>query len=46
MEEIILEGNGLCKTFTNGQVSTNVIRNLDVEIYKGDFTVIMGTSGR
>jgi len=45
MKEIILEGNGLCKTFSNGQVSSNVIRNLDVEIYKGDFTVIMGASG-
>lgn len=45
MKPIVLEGKGLCKTFTNGQVAANVIRNLDVEIYKGDFTVIMGTSG-
>jgi len=45
MKSIVLEGRGLCKTFTNGQVAANVIRNLDVEIYKGDFTVIMGTSG-
>lgn len=44
MKPILLEGKGLCKTFTNG-VATNVIRNLDVEIHKGDFTVIMGTSG-
>lgn len=45
MKDIVLEGSGLCKTFTNGQVATNVIRNLDVDIYKGDFTVIMGASG-
>lgn len=45
MIRIVLEGSGLCKTFTNGQIATNVIRNLDIEIYKGDFTVIMGTSG-
>lgn len=45
MKPIVLEGKSLCKTFTNGQVSTNVIRNLDIEIYKGDFSVIMGTSG-
>ena len=45
MKNIILEGKGLCKTFTNGQVASHVIRNLDVEIYEGDFTVIMGTSG-
>ena len=45
MKPIVLEGKGLCKTFTNGQVAANVIRNLDVEIYEGDFTVIMGSSG-
>ena len=45
MKNIVLEVKGLCKTFTNGQVNSNVIRNLDVEIYEGDFTVIMGTSG-
>ena len=45
MKSIVLEGKGLCKTFTNGQIETNVLRNLDVEIYRGDFTVVMGTSG-
>ncbi len=45
MKKVILEGKGLCKTFTNGQVTYNVIRNLDVEIYESDFTVIMGSSG-
>lgn len=45
MKKIVLEGKGLCKTFINGQISTNVIRNLDMEVYEGDFTVIMGTSG-
>jgi len=45
MKKIVLEGKGLCKTFSNGHLAANVIRNLDVEIYEGDFTVIMGTSG-
>ena len=45
MKSIILEGKGLGKTFKNGQVETDVIRNLDAEVYKGDFTVMMGTSG-
>lgn len=45
MRDIILDGQGLCKTFINGDVSTHVIRNLDIEIRKGDFTVIMGASG-
>lgn len=45
MKNIILKGNGLCKTFKNGETSTNVIRNLDVEIFENEFTVIMGSSG-
>lgn len=45
MKKTIIEGNSLCKTFLNGSVASNVIRNLNVEIYKDDFTVIMGTSG-
>ncbi len=45
MKKTVLEGSGLCKTYINGQVSTHVIRNMDVEIKEGDFTVIMGASG-
>lgn len=45
MKSIVLEGKGLCKTFTNGQVEANVLRNLDVSVYRGDFTVVMGASG-
>ena len=45
MNEMILEGKGLCKSFTNGEVTSHVIRNLDVDVFKGDFTVIMGASG-
>lgn len=45
MKSIILEGKGVCKTFINGSNSTNVLRNMNVEIKEGDFTVIMGASG-
>lgn len=45
MNNIVLEGRGLCKTYNNGQISTHVIRNMDIEIREGDFTVIMGASG-
>lgn len=45
MKNVIIKTNLLCKSFlTDGQVN-NVIKNLDLEIYKGDFTVIMGSSG-
>jgi len=43
--EAILKTNKLCKTFSTGGVQQHVLKNLDIEIYKGDFTVIMGPSG-
>ncbi len=44
MNEII-KTNKLCKTFSNGGVQQHVLRNIDLNIYEGDFTVIMGASG-
>jgi putative ABC transport system ATP-binding protein len=35
----------LSKTFSSGGVQQHVLKNLDIEIYKGDYTVIMGPSG-
>ena len=45
MKKIILKTNKLTKTFATGGVQQHVIKNLDLEIYEGDFTVIMGASG-
>ena len=41
----IIETKKLCKTFSNGGVQQHVLRNVDLEIYEGDFTIIMGASG-
>ena len=41
----IIETNKLCKTFSNGGVQQHVLKNIDLEIKDGDFTVIMGASG-
>ncbi len=41
----ILEANNLCKSYSNGSVLQHVLRNLNIKIYEGDFTVIMGNSG-
>ena len=41
----IIRTNKLCKTFSNGGIQQHIIRNLDLEIYTGDFTIIMGSSG-
>lgn len=45
MNSSILHTKKLCKTFSNSGNQQHVIKNLDLEIYKGDFTVIMGSSG-
>ena len=41
----IIETNKLCKTFSNGGVQVHVLKNIDLEIREGDFTIIMGASG-
>ena len=41
----IIETQKLCKTFSNGGVQQHVLRNVNLEIYEGDFTIIMGASG-
>lgn len=41
----ILNAKDLCKTFSNGSVQQHVLKNLNIDIYEGDFTIIMGSSG-
>lgn len=43
--DTILEAKTLCKTFSNGGLQQHVLKNLNISIYKKDFTVIMGSSG-
>ena len=45
MASSILRTEKLCKSFSNGGTLQHVIKNLDLEIREGDFTVIMGSSG-
>jgi len=45
MKTIILATKKLCKTFSSGGQQQHVLKNLDLDIYAGDFTVIMGPSG-
>lgn len=45
MSKVIISTNKLCKTFSNGGIQQHVLKNMDIEIYEGDFTVIMGSSG-
>ena len=45
MASFVLKTEKLCKSFSNGGRQQHVIKNLDLEIIQGDFTVIMGASG-
>ncbi|MFB4331941.1 ABC transporter ATP-binding protein [Paenibacillus sp. CR_12] len=42
---IMLQASNLCKTYTTGKEQYHAVRNVDLSIYAGDFTVIMGDSG-
>ncbi|MBR6365824.1 MAG: ABC transporter ATP-binding protein [Lachnospiraceae bacterium] len=44
-KEIILTAKDLCKTYSNETVQQHVLKNLNLNVYKGDFTVVMGNSG-
>lgn len=45
MKEVLIKTEDLCKSFVIGKTGVNVLKNLNIEIYNGDFTVIMGSSG-
>ncbi|MGH4123427.1 MAG: ABC transporter ATP-binding protein [Clostridium sp.] len=45
MKEVLIKTEDLCKSFIIGKTGSHVLKNLNLEIYKGDFTVIMGSSG-
>ncbi len=45
MKEVVIQTDKLCKSFSSGGRQQHVLKNLDLSIYKGDFTVIMGASG-
>lgn len=45
MNKPILQTKQLCKTFSSDGQQQHVLTNLDIDIYEGDFTIIMGSSG-
>lgn len=45
MKTIILKTEKLCKSFSNGGIQQHVLKNMDLELAEGDFTIIMGRSG-
>lgn len=45
MKNVILSARNICKTFSQGGSDTQILKSVSADIYKGDFTVIMGASG-
>ena len=45
MKHTILKANGLCKSFAHNGGQLHILSHVDLEIFGGDFTVIMGASG-
>ncbi len=41
----LIKLSGVTKTFRNGEIATQVLHGLDLEIYPGEFVAIMGQSG-
>lgn len=44
-QKAIIRAVNLCKTYSTGSEQYHAIRNIDLDVYEGDFTVIMGNSG-
>ena len=44
-KEIILKTNKLYKSYFNGKSEHQILKGVNIEIFNGDFTVIMGSSG-
>lgn len=45
MPNTIIRTEKLCKTFSSGGNQQHVLKNLDISLMEGDYTVIMGSSG-
>ena len=45
MKKAILSAKGLCKSFAHNGGQVHILSELDMDIYEGDLTVIMGASG-
>ena len=45
MKQSILSASGLCKSFAHNGNQLHILSGLDLELYQGEFTVVMGASG-
>ena len=45
MKKVLIKGKGICKSFSGDMDAVQVLDHVDLDIFEGDFTVIMGASG-
>lgn len=45
MKNAILSAKGLCKSYAHDGGQNHILQHVDLDLYEGDFTVIMGASG-
>lgn len=45
MKNTVLSARGLCKSFAHNGGQVHILSHIDLDLYEGDFTVIMGVSG-
>jgi ABC-type antimicrobial peptide transport system, ATPase component len=43
--DILMEGNGLHKSYRTGEVEVEVLKGIDFQIFQGEFIVVLGQSG-
>lgn len=44
-KNIILSAHNITKSFKNGDVVTNVLKGVNLDVYEGEFVVVLGESG-
>lgn len=45
MKNTILSAKGMCKSFAHNGGQLHILQHIDLDLYEGDFTVVMGASG-
>ncbi|MGG7177462.1 ABC transporter ATP-binding protein [Clostridium paraputrificum] len=45
MKKELLKARNICKSYANDGLQNHVLNHVDLDIYEGDFTIIMGSSG-
>lgn len=45
MKNIILSAKELCKSYAHNGGQNHILQHIDLDLYEGDFTIVMGASG-